>query len=394
MQQELITRIQAALRDLKVPAWLFYDFRGLDPLAVRILRFAPDYHATRRWFYLVPAEGEPTKLVHRIESSMLDHLPGKKEIYLEWPQLHSKLKAMLAGLPAVAMQYSGKNAIPYISRVDGGTVELVRSCPTEVLSSGDLVQRFESVWTPAQVEQHRSTARTLTSIVNEAFEKAAADVAARGETNELEIQQFIWSRFEEEGWTADSPPIVAVNKNSANPHYQPVAEAYSTIRQGDFLLIDLWAKPKNSESVYADITWVAYFGSPLPGQMAEVFDVVRRARDRGVEFLGERIASGRQSEGWEVDDQVRKVIRDAGYGAFFVHRTGHNLGHEVHGNGVNFDNLETHDTRRVIPGIACTIEPGVYLEDFGVRSELNVYVSDKGPEVTTPPQESVLVLKV
>lgn len=394
MNQELISRIQAGLRDLKVPAWLFYDFRGLDPLAVRILRFPPDYHATRRWFYLVPAAGEPTKLVHRIESSILDHLPGNKEIYLEWPQFHSKLKKMLAGFSLVAMQYSDKNAIPYISRVDAGTVELVRSCQTEVFSSGDLVQRFESVWTPAQVEQHRSTARILTSIVKEAFEKAAADVAARGETDEFKVQQFIGGRFEEEGWTADSPPIVAVNKNSADPHYQPDAEAYSTVRQGDFLLIDLWAKPKNSEGVYADITWVAYFGSSLPRQMAEVFEVVRRARDRGVEFLRERIASGQLPEGWEVDDQVRKIIRDAGYGEFFVHRTGHNLGLEVHGNGVNFDNLETHDTRRVIPGIACTIEPGVYLEDFGVRSELNVYVSDKGPEVTTPPQDSVLLLKI
>lgn len=391
---ELISRIQRALQDLQVPAWLFYDFRGLDPIALRILQCGPDAHTTRRWFYLVPTQGEPSKLVHQIEPGVLDHLPGRKETYLQWGELHSKLGALLRGLSAVAMQYSENNAIPYISRVDAGTVEWVRSYQTGVLSSADLVQRFESVWTEAQAQQHRATAPVLTSIGLAAFEEAASRIRSRGQTSELAIQQFILERFEQQGWTTDSPPIVAVNANSADPHYQPTARKHSRIARGDFLLIDLWAKPKETGSVYADITWTAFLGAHAPERHQQVFEVVKQARDQGVEMLRRRLGEGDALQGWEVDDAVRSVIREAGYGEFFVHRTGHNLGQEVHGNGVNFDNLETHDTRRVIPGIACTIEPGIYLEDFGVRSEVNVYVCERGLEVTTPPQDRVLTFSM
>ena len=391
---DLIGRIQQALRDFHLSAWLFYGFQDLDPIATRILRFEPHLLATRRWFYLIPEKGEPSKLVHRIESSILDHLPGSKEIYLEWEQLQKKVKGLLGGVSAVAMQYSENNSIPYISLVDAGTIDLVRGCGAQVVSSGDLIQRFEAVWSPHQVEQHRATALALTSIVQAAFEQAATEISSQGETDELSIQRFILDRFEKEGLLTEHPPIVAVNENSANPHYQPTEAEYSKIRSDDFLLIDLWAKSKKENSVYADITWTGFMSEQVPKRHSEVFQVVRQARDQGVDFLRERFEKNTLPQGWEVDEVVRESIRQAGYEEFFVHRTGHNLGREVHGNGVHFDNLETHDTRLVIPGIACTIEPGIYLEgEFGVRSEIDVFFSPHGPEVTTPPQEEVWRMK-
>jgi Xaa-Pro aminopeptidase len=387
---DLIGKIQEALGDFDLPAWLFYGFQDLDPIATRILQFEPHLLATRRWFYLIPAQGEPSKLVHRIESSILDHLPGNKKIYLAWEQLQNEVRALLDGVSAVAMQYSENSSIPYFSLVDAGTIDLVRSCGTQVVSSGDLIQRFEAVWSPKQVDQHRATALALTSMVQAAFDQAAAEISSQGETDELSIQRFILDHFEKEGLLTEHPPIVAVNENSANPHYQPTETEYSRICSEDFLLIDLWAKSKEENSVYADITWTGLMSEQVPKRHSEVFQVVRQARDQGVNFLRQRFEKNNLPQGWEVDEVVRESIRKAGFAEFFVHRTGHNLGQEVHGNGVHFDNLETHDTRLVIPGIACTIEPGIYLEgEFGVRSEINVFFSPDGPEVTTPPQEKV-----
>ncbi|RPJ60097.1 MAG: M24 family metallopeptidase [Acidobacteria bacterium] len=388
---QLIEQIQSALNTARVPGWLFYGFHANDPIALSILRFGPAYHATRRWFYLVPAEGEPVKLVHRIESGMLDHLPGRKLVYLRWQELRSQLAQLLGSSKTVAMQYSPENAVPYVSKIDAGTVELVRACGAEVVSSADLVQQFETRWTADQVEQHRATADLLTKIVNQAFQEGASALSDKGLTTEFELQRFIQRRFEDNGLICDSPPIVGVNGNAGNPHYCPSESSHSAVRKGDFLLIDLWAKPLGPDAVYADITWTAFYGKSVPSRVTEVFDVVRRARDRGVEFLKQATGGGRYPQGWEVDDAVREVIRVAGYADKFVHRTGHSLGREVHGNGVNFDNLETHDTRSFLPGVACTIEPGIYLDDFGVRSEINVIYGKNGPEVTTSPQDSLLV---
>ena len=390
---KLTADIQKALAEFQIPAWLFYGFRDLDPIALRILRFPDDFHATRRWFYLVPERGEPVKLVHQIEPGALDHLPGRKEAYLEWEELRSQLAAILQDIPTVAMQYSENNAIPYVSRVDAGTVELVRSTETDVISSGDLIQRFESIWTPDQLQQHIGSARALREIAETAFERVADRIRKEGETDERAVQEFILKRFQEERLMTNSPPIVAVNENSADPHYQPGATKSSKIHKGDFLLVDLWAKPATRNSVYADITWTGFFGEAPPQRHKEVFEIVRRARDQGVEFLSQRMQAGNPPQGWEIDDAVRAVIREAGYGKFFLHRTGHNLGRAVHGNGVHFDNLETHDTRQVIPGIACTIEPGIYLENFGIRSELNVYIAEDGPQVTTPLQAEILTFR-
>ncbi len=406
-----IARIQALLQEAGIPAWLFFDFRGSDSIACRILGLDPHAHATRRWFCLVPAEGDPVKLVHRIESGRLAHLPGETRVYLHWRSLESHLRRMLAPFSRVAMQYSPLGAIPYVARVDGGTLELVRSCGPEIVSSADLVQRIESVWSESQAAGHRRAAALLTRIAAETFEFTSARIQAEGRTSEWAVQQFMLERFRQEGLETDFPPIVGVNANSANPHYAPERDRHSEVRPGDFLLIDLWARPAGPQAsagsagnaaeaaaeaddpVFADITWVGYCGDRVPSRVCEVFDVVRRARDEGFRLLRTRFSEGRSVAGFEVDDAVRAVIQEAGFGDFFIHRTGHNLGTSVHGNGVNFDNLETHDTRLFLPGLACTIEPGVYLEEFGVRSEINVYWGPHGPEITTPPQQEVSLIR-
>lgn len=396
---ERIARIQQSLRESGIPAWLFYDFRGSDPIACRILGLDPRAHATRRWFCLVPEEGPPVKLVHRIESGRLGHLPGETRVYLQWQSLASHLEEMLAPYPSVAMQYSPSAAIPYVSRVDGGTIELVRGLGSAPVSSADLVQSMECVWNETQVEGHRRAAGLLTRIVGEAFDLTAARIREAGSVTELEIQRYILDRFREEGLETDFPPIVAVNANSGNPHYCPEEDAHDQVRSGDFLLIDLWAKPvaaaegADAEPVFADITWVGFCGQQVPERIQQVFDIVRNARDAGFSLLRERYQAGKSVAGYEVDDATRGVIEAAGFGEYFIHRTGHNLGGMVHGNGVNFDNLETHDTRLVLPGIACTIEPGIYLPEFGVRSEINVYWGETGPEVTTPPQREVRLIQ-
>ena len=386
-----VGRIQSALRERRIPGWLFYGFHDLDPTALRILEFPPQAHITRRWFYLVPDEGEPRKLVHRIESGQLDHLAGEKSIYLTWAELDRSLTKLLAGIPKVAMQYSENNSIPYVSRVDAGTVEWVRSRGVEVISSGDLVQLFESVLSPAQTESHRTAAQHLTRIVQDAFSYASQQIAGLGQSSEIEVQRFILSQFEAAGLVTDHWPIVGVGHNSGDPHYSPTEATSAAIREDDFLLIDLWAKTPGESAVYADITWTAFLGSRAPSRIEETFELVVRARDRGLRFIRERLASGAEIQGWEVDDEVRRVMIEADKADFFVHRTGHNLGQEVHGNGVHFDNLETHDTRTLIPGLAMTVEPGLYFRDFGVRSEVNLLIGEREVEITTQPQTALVL---
>jgi Xaa-Pro aminopeptidase len=390
---EKIQQIQEVLRRADLPGWLFYDFRGSDPIAYRILGLDTHGHFSRRWFYLIPAQGKPRKLVNRIESHNLDPLPGETTQYTAWEELQGNLEEMLEGLDSVAMQYSPGNAIPYVSLVDAGTVEFIRSLGLKLESSADLIQRFECVWNDQEIAEHREAAAKITQIVHEAFKFTAAQIAETGKTNEYKVQSFIMEQFDEEGLETDFPPIVAVNEHSGDPHYAPSEESFWEIRKGDFLLIDLWARVKDRDAVFADITWTAYFGDAIPERIKEVFKVVSTARDTGVEFIREKLAQGTIPLGYEVDDAVRTVIQEAGLGEFILHRTGHNLARTIHGNGVNFDNFETHDTRRVIPGITCTVEPGVYQSDFGLRSEINIYITSTGVEITTPPQEAVLLFE-
>ena len=377
LQQQRITAIQTALQSAHLDGWLFYDFRHSDPLAYRILKLDPHTHTTRRWFYFVPATGEPTKIVHRIEDDKLDALPGTKQIYLKWQVQHEYLRAALGNTRRIAMQYSPMNAIPYISRVDAGTIELVRSFGLEVVTSAELVQHFEAVWSPEQKAMHVTAAENVYRIIHEAFAEIARGIRANEKVTEYSIQQFMMERFAAADMTCDAPPIVAVNANSANAHYSPNATRFSPIHAGDFVLLDVWAKLQQPASVYADLSWTGFVGETVPETHSRIFDIVAAARDAAVDFVRAKVYAGEAFRGAEVDDVSRAVIIKAGYEAQFTNRTGHSIGEEVHGNGANIDNLETPDTRFVVPNTCFSIEPGIYLKgQFGLRSEIDVFVGE------------------
>lgn len=392
-----VAEIQKSLRDAGLDGWLFYDFRQSDPLAYRILKLDPNQFSTRRWFYFVPAQGEPTRINHAIEQGKLDLLPGRKLIYSSWQKLNENLRDALSTADGsrIAMQYSPENSIPYISRVDAGTIELVRSLGAEPVTSADLVQIFEAVWTKEQYDSHVKAADNIHNIIQEAFAEVAKKIKADEPVTEYEIQQFMVQRFEDENMTCnDDHPIVSVNANAASPHYQPSASKFSPIKRGDFLLLDVWAKQKTPGAVYADQTWTGFVGEEPTEEHVKVFTIVRDARDAAIEFVRESLKAGKEIKGAEVDDVSRNVIERAGYGQYFTHRTGHSIGEEVHGNGAHIDNLETRDSRKIIPRTCFSIEPGVYLPgNFGVRSEIDLYVGDDGEiEVTGQPIQKDLVL--
>lgn len=390
-----ISVIQQALREAGLDGWLFYDFRGSDPLAARILKLDPARHMTRRWYYLIPAQGAPTKLLHRIEPHSLDDVPGEARLYLSWQEQHEHLREMLASLgqsPKVSMQYSPMNAIPYISRVDAGTIELVRSFGGEVATSADLVQRFEAVWTDDQYASHCRAAAALRQIVDEAFGRVRHEIACGAVFTERDLQRDILARIAARGLQTYAPPIAAVNAHAADPHYSPSEQGSASIRKGDLVLIDLWAKSAAPGSMYGDITWTGYVGETVPARHAEVFAIVAAARDAAIAFVRREVGAGRFPCGGDVDDACRRVIREAGYGDRFIHRTGHSIGEEVHGNGANIDNLETQDNRRLLPRTCFSIEPGIYLPgDFGIRSEVDVYITEREAIVTGVPIQIAIV---
>ncbi|MFL6516135.1 MAG: M24 family metallopeptidase [Chthoniobacterales bacterium] len=393
---ERVADIQKALREAKLDGWLFYDFRGSDPLALRILRLDEHALGSRRWFYYVPASGECTKLVHRIEAAKLDPLPGKRIEYSSWKEQHAGLREILTAAnkkPRIAMQYSPMNDIPYMSKVDAGTVELIRSLGIEVVTSAELVQQFEAVWTPEQLQSHIEASDKMHRIFFDSFAEIARRIRAGEPTTEYDIQQFVVRRWHEEGMGSDhDDPIVSVNANTANPHYTPNREGSLPIKQGDFVLLDLASKLQKPGAVCTDQTWTGYVGETVPEEFSRVFNIVRDARDAAVEFVRTNMHSGKSIRGADVDDVSRGVITRAGYGEYFTHRTGHSIGEEVHGNGVNIDNFETRDSRRITPGVCFSIEPGIYLPGkFGVRSEINVYVRDKDIEVTGQPIQTEIV---
>ena len=387
-----IARIQQAIgAQPGLDGWLFYDFRHLDPIAYRVLLLDPSLHVTRRWYYWVPAQGTPVKLQHRIEPHILDGVPGETRLYISWRDQEAALGSLLQSAKRIAMQYSPMNAIPYLSRVDAGTIDLVRSFGVEVATSADLVQQFEAVWDEAQLASHQVAAEGLRAIVDEAFGFVGASLAADRTLTEYGLQQYILSRMQARGLVTSSPPIAAVNVHSADPHYAPVQEGSAPIRRNDLVLIDLWAKQPGLKAVYADITWTGFVGQTVPARHQDIFQIVRRARDAAVTFVQDRVRTGLFPYGWEVDDICRQVIQDAGYGKYFLHRTGHSIGEEVHGNGANIDNLETQDARRLLPGTCFSIEPGIYLPDeFGIRSELDVYLSHRDAVVYGQPVQTEL----
>ena len=388
-----IEAIQSALREEHLDGWLFFDHHQRDPLAYRILKLNPKQVASRRWYYFIPAQGEPKGLVHNIEPGILGSLPGEIRKYSSWTAQVDGLHHLLSGCRKIAMQYSPKCAIPYVSLVDGGTLELVRGTGVEIATSANLVQLFEARWTAEQLEMHLEAGRRVDRVRAEAFQKIAAALASSQTITEWDINRFIRAGFEKSGLVTDHGPIVAVNSNMSNPHYEPEPQGSREIRPGDAVLIDMWAKLDQSSAVYYDITWTGYCGATPPSALQNVFEVVRDARDRAVQRVQIAIPSGTVLHGFDVDDAARAYIKDRGFGEYFVHRTGHSIGEEVHGTGANMDNLETHDERKIIARTCFSVEPGVYLPEFGIRSEVNVYVGETEARVTGEVQQKLVTIQ-
>jgi len=383
-----LAEIQKALVSSELDAWLLFDFHGLNPIATRVAGLGGAHMITRRWFGLIPSKGEPVWLHSAIEAHVFADLPGKKVAYVGWRQLEEKLRDLLKDQRRVAMEYSPGGAIPYVSRVDAGTLEMVRASGAEVFTSADLVQFFEARWSPEALASHRRSARHLDEIVQRTFHEIASSVGSGRSRTEYEIQQFMMEQFRNRELHAE-PPIVAVNANAGNPHYEPVQGKSSSIKNGDLVLLDLWCREKAESAVFADITWMGFVGKTVPTRYDDVWQAVSGGRDAAIQYVLGAVRDGKILRGCDVDDVARAFIRDRGYDRFFIHRTGHNVGREVHGNGAHLDNLETRDERRLIPRTGFTIEPGIYLPEFGIRSEVNLYIAESGAEVTTSVQDRI-----
>jgi Xaa-Pro aminopeptidase len=389
-----ISDVQEALKADGLDGWLLYDFRGLNAIAADItgVSRSEGHLATRRWYYLIPAAGEPRGLVHAIEKDSLAHLPGSTMRYAGRDQLEGGLRQLLTGVRRVAMEYSPECAIPYVSRVDGGTIELVRKFGIDIRSSGDLVQRFSTVWDEDVVATHRAASDKLYRVKDRAFESISQRLRDGLATTEYDIQQLMIDWFAEEGLVSDAPPCVSAAENAGNPHYLATAARHRRIGPEELVLLDLWGKLPETGSVFADITWMGFAGRRVPDRYTRAFEAIRDARDAAVTLVRDRVRTGREIRGWEVDRAASDVIRARGYGDAILHRTGHSLGESVHGNGVNMDDYETHDDRRLLPGAGFTIEPGVYFSDFGVRTEINMVVGARDASVTGPLQSEILTL--
>lgn len=386
-----INAIQQALRQEKLDGWLFYDILHRDPIAYRVLDLH-DLMAKRRWFYWIPAKGEPRKLVHRIESFGLDTLPGDKLLYSAQDELRKNLPKLLGKSKTIAMQYSPENSIPSISVVDAGTVEMIRGLKKKVVSSANLIQQFEAAWTADQYASHLEAGVRIDRITRAAFERAAKLVRDGVAFTEFDLQQWMLEQFRENDLVSDSAPNVSVGPHSGDPHYEPTQAAAAPVRKDDLMLLDVWGKLDQANSVYYDITWMGFLGKEVPKKYSKIFDVVKSGRDAAVKFISDSVKAGREIQGWQVDKVCRDVIRKAGHEKQFVHRTGHSIGQEVHGAGANMDNFESHDVRRVIPRTCFSIEPGIYSPEFGVRTEVNVYVGEREAGVTGAVQDQILAL--
>lgn len=383
--------IQEALRREKCDGWLLCDFRGSNLPGRSILNLGADAIGSRRLYYFIPAAGEPCKLVHAIESGALDHLPGDRKIYARWQELESGLEQMLPDSGAIAMEYSPRNANPYISQVDGGTVELVRSFGVTVVGSGNLIQRFEATWSDRQWELHQKAEKGTIGAFDLAFTMIADGIRAGKPVTEVEVQRAILAHFDQNGMTTYHPPIVAVGPHTGDPHFEPNKGDNREVGRDNFILLDIWAKLDEVDAVYADYTKVAFTGAAVPARFEEIFGIVAAARNAAVDLVKEAFDGNREIRGCDVDDAARAVIDQAGYGDRFFHRTGHSIGCETHGNGAHMDNFEARDERRILRRTCFSVEPGIYLPEFGVRSEVNVFIDRSGAvHVTGEPQDRIL----
>src|ERR1700760_1320759 len=377
-----LVQIQSALREQQVDGWLFYDHHHRDPIAYRILGLSDTLHVSRRWYYFIPAEGQPRKLTHRIESGRLASLPGTGHLYSSWQELEGGLQSMLEPYKTLAMQYSPRNAIMYVSMVDAGTIEVLREMGKTIVSSADLVSRFEAVLTPEQEKSHYEAQAKIDAILESGFREIGQRVRSGAGTTEYAMVEWLQRAMADAGLVWEHGPNVSVNANSANSHYEPTAESHAPIRSGDFLLINIWGRPNHEATVFYDITWTGVVDREPTAQEQTVFDTVRNARDAAIAKVKGAFAAGKPIAGWQADDAARAVIRHAGYAEYFTHRTGHNIGAELHGNGAHLDNLETHDERLILPHTCFSVEPGIYLKDFGIRSEVNMMTSEHEARVT------------
>ncbi len=386
--------VQEAIDAAGVDAWLFAQFHGRDPLATRVLGLPADVFQTRRWYYLIPAQGEPQGLVHAIEPGALEDLPGSRRRYRTWQELDAGLDDLLEGVGTVAMQYSPQNRVPYVAMVDAGTVEVVRDRGIEVVSAADLIQRFTAVLDDDQIASHRLAGERLPDAIEAAFKECRARLLAGDTLNEYELQRYLLQQVEAIGLTTPDEPIVAVNGHAADPHYTPGPEGSSPIARGDWLLIDVWAKqPGSEDNVFADITWTAQIDSDVSDRRVEVFEIVLGARDAAIDLVQGRYAAGEEVRGFEADKACREVIENAGYGDAIQHRTGHRITSEIHGSGANLDDFESHDERLLMRRTCFSVEPGIYLEDdFGVRSEVDILVPPDGPPEVTGRKQTAMIL--
>ncbi len=388
-----VKEAQSVLREQKIDAWLIYDFRGLNAVARELFRLE-GHMLTRRWFFYVPQKGDPILLAHRIEEKNFPLLPGEMRFYAGLQELEAQLAKLLNGCKRIAMEYSPRCAIPTVSYVDAGMLEMVRGHVPEVVSSGNLVQYFTARWSDDQLAGHKEAADILHHAQSDAFEFIQRELAAGKKISEYDVQQHIVKDIKSNGLTATDEPIVAVNANASNPHYAPTASQHTLIRKNDVILIDLWGKKTTPRAVYADITWMGYAGKRPPEKVQHVFDTLVAARDAGVDYIRESFKRGEAIQGYRVDEVVRGVVTKAGFGEYFFHRTGHSIGVEDHGTGVNIDSYETRDLRDIIPGVGFSIEPGIYLPEFGARTEIDVYFGERGPEIFTPAQKQLTLLAV
>jgi Xaa-Pro dipeptidase len=385
-----LEQIQSALREQQVDGWLFYDHHHRDPIAYRILGLSDTLHVSRRWYYFIPSDGQPRKLTHRVESGKLASLPGGGQLYSSWQELEAGLRTMLEPYQKLAMQYSPRNAIMYVSLVDAGTVEVLRDMGKTIVSSADLVSRFEAVLTPEQIASHYEAQRHIDEIVTAAWKHIATRLRSSGGLNEYEVMVWLQEAMRRAGIAEGYGPNVSINANSSDSHYEPTSAFSKPINEGDFLLIDIWGRMDRPGTCFYDITWTGVVGREPSERERQVFSAVAQARDAAIKTVQDAFAAGKPLAGWQADDAARAVIRNAGFGDYFTHRTGHSISTETHGNGANLDNLETHDERLILPYTCFSVEPGIYLPEFGVRSEINM-LTEPGRAVVTGPIQTELV---
>ncbi len=395
MKKFNLKKVQEILSGENIDAWLLYNFRGSNELALTMLGIPKKAHLTRRFYYLIPKKGQPIKIANAIETFHFDHLPGKLLPYASYDSLIQNLKSSLKGIIKVAMEYSPMNAIPYVSRVDAGTIEQIKSLGVQIVSSADLISMYNALWTKEQFSENKPVANALNDIVYKAFDFIKKKILSSKSLTEYDVQQFIMNEFKRRKLFTDDPPIVGVNENSANPHYTPTSALNKKIKNGDFVLIDLWAKVNKEDAVWADITWVGFVGESVPDKYIKIFNIVAEARDTAFDLVELRFKQGKEIRGYEVDAAAREVIEKSGYGKYFIHRTGHSITTDLHGSGAHMDNFETKDERLLLPSTSFSIEPGIYLpEKFGVRSEIDVFITKDGKVMFTGKEKQKEVVAI